>query len=426
MIADALDVTTYRPLPEIQLAGGETGVDVTSALRQALRDAPRIGRLPDLDAEDPGPLLTADRNDRAATILFPSLPAGFTYYLTQSVVIPGDKNLCLRAEPPRGTRIRTRKHGETSRSFGGPSRPAFISAAGPGAGRRVHLFESLVLHGGGVGLQQDAKGFTGFTLCSFHNITTWAIETLGPGVVGVRIVDCEFSQMTGGGVRIGHSGCDNWLIGDNSRFARMGGVGVEIRSPSVHVRDARFEHKLKGSAHNPYIRVADADNVNPPDPDEPDQEPTRFSGGLTRISGCRFGGEVGKDPPGPPAYDIELSPDDPGSSTIIGVLIEGNWFFGRTAKVPDPDERSGVAAIRIGRNAHACSVSGNFFRAIQYSAEGRLIDDRLVQPPPPAPPFTVNPGVNSFIGNAVQLSTRRLATPADIFAGTGAGWSVLP
>jgi hypothetical protein len=70
MIADVLDVTTYRPLPEIQLAGGETGVDVTSALRQALRDAPRIGRLPDLDAEDPGPLVVRPRslislNDRA-------------------------------------------------------------------------------------------------------------------------------------------------------------------------------------------------------------------------------------------------------------------------------------------------------------------------------------------------------------------------
>src|SRR4029450_13724620 len=91
MPADTLIVTDYRPLPEQQLepppdsAGTpgeeqdeEIGVDVTTALRRALRDVPVKGVVPGA---------SRDRGDRVTTILFPGLPRGFTYLLTERVEI---------------------------------------------------------------------------------------------------------------------------------------------------------------------------------------------------------------------------------------------------------------------------------------------------------------------------------------------------
>jgi hypothetical protein len=212
--------------------------------------------------------------------------------------------------------------------------------------------------------------------------------------------------MTGGGVLVGHNGCDNWLIGENSRFVRLGEAGVEIRSPSVHVRDARFESKLETFGDKPYIKIADHG---------------RFNGGQCRISSCRFGGEKGQYLHGPPRYAIELAPDS--GKTITGVLIEGNWFFGHSSN--GQGEHSAKAAIRVGATARLCSVSGNFFRRSQYYTA--VVDDAS----PPTPP---GPGVNSFTANAMDVPgtqdggspTRRLPTRTEIFANGGTGWVVFP
>jgi hypothetical protein len=414
MPADTLIVTDYRPLPEQQLeppsdptgappgevTETETGVDVTTALRRALRDVPVKGVVPGA---------SSDRGDRATTILFPGLPRGFTYLLTERVEIPGNRNVRLAATTPRGARLR-------SQGANGVLRHGLLS----GRGHRVHVFENLVFHRAGVLIAGGARGMTSFLSCSFHRINTptdgptpgrpiaWAIQTGGQGVVGVRILDCEFSEMTGGGVLVGHNECDNWLIGDQSRFIRMGQAGVEIRSPSVHVRDARFESKLDSFGEEPFIRIADHGP---------------FGGGQCRISGCRFGGEHGEGLHGPPKYAIDLTPDPPGK-TITGVLIEGNWFFGHTSK-DGPREDSAKAAIRVGATAHLCSVTGNFFRRSQYLTA--VIDDAR----PPTPP---GPGINTFIANAMDVPKpqddvpppRRLPTRADIFANGGEGWEVFP
>src|SRR4051812_27293215 len=119
-------VTDYRPLPE-QTVGGEIGVDVTMALRLALSDAVPQARIPGT---------TANRSDRATTILFPRLPSGWTYFVTEPVEVPGDRNLRLAATTPRGARLRSAEG----------IRHALISKRG----RRVHIFENLVLHMGGI------------------------------------------------------------------------------------------------------------------------------------------------------------------------------------------------------------------------------------------------------------------------------------
>jgi hypothetical protein len=181
MTADTLIVTDYPPLPEQQLPAipdllpdtphkpAEVGVDVTAALRCALQDVPHKGVIAGA---------TADRSDRATTILFPGLPRGSTYLLTEPVTIPGDRNIRLAATTPRGARLRSAEgmpHGLIS-----------------GSGHRVHVFENLVFHRGGVLLAGDARGVTNFLSCSFHGIDTppdtppegpsaWAIQTGGPG-----------------------------------------------------------------------------------------------------------------------------------------------------------------------------------------------------------------------------------------------------
>ena len=133
---------------------------------------------------------------------------------------------------------------------------------------RADVFENLLFHGGGVHIERDARGQTTFRNCNFHGIDGWSIDTLGPGVVRVHVEGCEFSESDGGAIRIGHSGCDNWIIGDGSAFVRLRGAGVEVRSSGVHIRNAYFESKLDGGLDNPYIRVP-VDSFNNDDEGKP-------------------------------------------------------------------------------------------------------------------------------------------------------------
>ena len=61
-------------------------------------------------------------------------------------------------------------------------------------------------------------------------------------MIGGRVVNCEFAE-TAGGVGILHSACDPWVIGPNSRFVRVDGVGVECHSSGVTIVDCNFENK---------------------------------------------------------------------------------------------------------------------------------------------------------------------------------------
>jgi hypothetical protein len=131
-----------------------------------------------------------------------------------------------------------------------------------------------------------------------------------------------------------------------------------------------------------------------------------------------------------------LTPDRVGSQVITGVLIQNNLFFGLTGEAPEDTIKPARAAIRTGRRAHLCSVMGNFFRRHQY--EVAIVDDE----PDTADTTPANagklgpPGINSFIGNAVQFgkddhqgepnAPRVLPTISDIFSAGGAGWAVFP
>jgi hypothetical protein len=427
MGGDVLVVTDFGPLPELPglpapapVPGHpnvskevETGVDVTSALEAALQAAPPT---------HPIPGHTANRYDTATTILFPALPGGFTYIVRDTVEIPANKNVRLAAGTPRAVRLRVEDR----------SKPAIRLGGGEGPGKppvfRAHHVENLVFHGGGVALEEGARGRTTFLRCAFHGIDDWSIQTEGPGVVGVNILDCEFAESRGGGVRVGHSGCDNWIIGDGSKFVRLGLEGVEIRSPGVHVRDASFETKICEVGDDPhkagyhaYIRVADSFDSKP----APNEAKPQFEGGSCRISACRFGGEVAKNVHGPPAHCIDLTPDR--SNLIRGVQIEQNWFLGWTGgedEEKNRPENSAQAAIRTHRRAHLCTVNGNYFRAHQYHA---VIDDALAEDGSGQPGDFGDPGINSFVGNAVDVGGRLATTRADIFpGGVGAGWTVVP
>ncbi|MFN0089318.1 MAG: hypothetical protein ACKVWR_03470 [Acidimicrobiales bacterium] len=399
----------------------ETGLVLFAALTQAIENANPQGVIPGASANE---------RDRGTTILLPGLPTGTTYYLDQPVRLPSIKNIRIAAASPRGARLRAADALTEALVSGGP--------AGDGLGSarfRSHILENLVFHRAGVLIEPNARGDTALLSCFFHDIneppgqppahtTRWAVRAGGRGVVGVRVLNCTFSGMTGGGVQVGHQECDNWLIGDNTSFIRLGGPGVEARSPSVTVRNAVFETKLTGYGDQPYIRIADSGG---------------FGGGAARVVGCRFGGETSPQHHGPPRYCIDLTPDD--GSTIINVLIDGNWFNGHTpatAAEPDPaapcappsagTPDSARSAIRIGKTAHLVHITGNYFRAFQYFAP--IIEDA---PPRPSPA----PGANTFSGNQVDvrvwdpdscqlLAERRLPTSAEIFANGGAGWSIWP
>jgi hypothetical protein len=367
---DMLDILEFLPA---RTPDGD--IDITDSLLAAL------DQVPDGKAFQP------DRSEHAATIVFPSLQDGAAYVIRHPIDIPGDKNVCFTGSGPFGARIDSvrpslpdnKLHLDTSVS------PVFRSLPG----RRGHVFQNLIFRGGGVSVGNEALedtkhsvgGMTEFRSCIFTNITggsgelKWAIKTLGPRVVGVRILNCQFVQ-TDRGVGVLHNACDNWIIGDNSTFVRMRGVGVEIRSSGVTVRDARFEDKLKGAGASPYIRIKGAGD---------------FAGGLSEITGCRFGGEVGKDPvshealDGPPRHPIEFGAAD---VPIVGIMITRNRFLGRTAG-GGPTDNSARHAISLAAPVQHTIVAHNHFR--RYS--GALIENTV---------GLAKSHSNLFVGNAVE------------------------
>jgi len=386
-VDEVVDVLTALPAPvPVPLAGNQLGLDVTDTLVAILAAAPeRVGLAS----------TSRDRSFVGTTIEFPRLPDGQPYVVQSTVHVPGNRNVRFRARSPRGARLRPLDPAETKQLF-----------VSHGGGRRVHVFEDLVFESAGIALAKDARGQTLVTRCAFHSIPAkrWAVRTLGTGVVGVHVAGCEFSEMEGGGVHVGHADCGDWLIGDGSLFERMGGVGLEIRSPSVHVRDARFEGKLLGAGHRPYIRIAG-------------QPGNR--GGLTVVSGCRFGGAAGGGLHGPPSVAVEI---DPHGQAAFGVLVHGNAFLGHPGT--KASRHSADVAIHLVKAAHACSVTGNHFRRSQYRS-GLIRDTSAAAA-----------GANSFHANAVELppgrgGKRRRRAPrlGEIFApggNGGAAWDVAP
>lgn len=415
---NVVSLSDFAPLPE-RSVGSDVLVDATEALGEAISLAAPQQLVP-------GARAGRERASGGTTIVLPALPAGRAYAVDDTVELPATKNLLLRCESPGGVRIRSLD----------PGRPVFRScgtvgtAGTAGAGApRSHAFEQLVFHGGGVVLGAGAVGRTTFTACSFHDVIGWSIATEGPGVCGVRVVDCEFSDSPGGGVLVGHSGCEHWLIGDNTCFSLLGGVGVEVRSGSVTVSDCRFEAKRRGARAQPHVLVGSSlDTVDTVDGVMP-----AFAGGYTRISGCHFSGEVIAGSGGPPSYCIELSPTPP-ASAVTGVQIDGNRFFGLTdgpGRDDDPAPAA-VAAIRTTHRAHLCTVSGNYVRRFEYLRG--VIDDRLDPDLGPAGRAALGPpGVNTFHANGVHFSTaskprdpHAVATKADLFSAGGIGWYVWP
>lgn len=405
---NVVSLSDFAPLPE-RSVGSDVLVDATEALGEAIAVAAALQPLP------------GTRTGRGfaavgTTIVLPALPAGRAYAVDDTVELPATKNLLLRCESPRGVRIRSLDVG----------RPIFRSGGPAGPETRAHGFENLVFHGGGVALAAGAAGRTTFRACSFHDVVGWCIATEGPGVSGVRIEDCEFADCPGGGVLVGHSGCEQWLIGDNCWFSLLGGVGVEVRSAAVTVRECRFEAKRRGARAQPHILVGSSldtvDGVTPV-----------FAGGYARITGCHFSGDVVPGSGGPPSYCIELTPTAP-AVAVTGVQIDANRFLGLTDG-PDRDDDpapAAVAAIRTPRRVHLCSVSDNYVRRFEYLRG--VLDDALDPALGPAGGAALGPpGVNTFHGNGVHFSSASkprnahvVATKADLFTAGGIGWHVWP
>jgi hypothetical protein len=401
----ALNILDFAP-PAVP---GED-VDVTVALSDAL-DA-----VPETNAFLP------DRSEHAQAIVFPSLEGQAAYVLREPVDIPGNKNVRLAASSPFGARIELRIPASSGEANDSEPIPALRSCSG----RRAHVFENLIFRGGGVVIGHKnlaVVGMTEFKSCLFTDIAhpdlAWAIKTCATGVVGVRILNCTFSQ-TDHGVGILNRACDNWIIGDNSRFVRMRGVGVEVRSSGVTIRDARFEDKLAGAVEQPYIRMRGDGG---------------FDGGLSEITACRFGGEVGMDYfdkelelDGPPRHVIELGPNtetDTHDEPIVAVLITRNRFLGRTrsakaakAKTPGgPTANSAVHALALMAPVRHTVVAENHFR--RYF--GALVLE---------PDSSVDRGrsnSNLFFGNAAeeQVTPNGVAYQG-VFSGGGASWKVWP
>jgi hypothetical protein len=85
------------------------------------------------------------------------------YRITDTVEVPGRKNVRLISDGPFGAHLR----------FDGQHAPyIFLS----GVGKRAHVFEHLVLDGGGVLLDERARGITDFFACSFIRTGDFAIK----------------------------------------------------------------------------------------------------------------------------------------------------------------------------------------------------------------------------------------------------------
>jgi hypothetical protein len=419
-----MNILDFDPTP---IGNGSKDLDITGALVKALKTAvPTAHTIPAerVGNQTPVPGLVVEH---ATTIAFPSLEGGGAYVLLQPVGIPGNKNVRLAASSPFGARIELRQGSEAASATleRGP-RHAILSLSG----RRAHVFENLIFRGGGVTigeLNRSVGGMTEFRSCVFTEMfdeetkpkrVKWAISTASRLVVGVRVLGCQFLQ-TDSGVGVLHSGCDNWIIGDNSTFVRMRGVGVEIHSSGVTVRDARFEDKLSGGGPSPYIRVTGT---------------VGFDGGLSEITGCRFGGEVGEEleapedpenpaePPndeqlldGPPRHAIELGPNDPSDVPIAGVMITRNRFLGRTRPdrkefpnaVGGPTPTSAAHAISLQAPVRHTIVAHNhfhrYFKALVEETSDSLLTFR--EPPPQAehkPHGPLKSHSNLFVGNAIE------------------------
>jgi hypothetical protein len=302
------------------------------------------------------------------------------YSITETVDVSGRKNIRFVSDGPFGAHLR----------FDGSGDPYIFRS---GSGKRAHLFEHLVFDGGGVQLDGGARGITDFLTCSFAGTADFAIKTLGRSVIGGRVVNCEFAE-TAGGIGILHSACDLWVIGPNSRFVRMDGVGAACHSSGVTVIDCNFENKALGAERQPHVRIA---------PDEP------FGGGLSKLVRCRFGGEVGRDASGPPETYVVLGPPEPVRGTMAGIVVEGCEFQRRNG---GPTPTSGVHAIRLTKAVRETRIIGNHFQ--QFA--GALIDEAF-------DPGTTNIRDNYFALNSIDSNRHS----AEIFSSGAqpAGWTIV-
>jgi hypothetical protein len=279
------------------------------------------------------------------------------------------------------------------------------------SGQRAYVFENLYFHKGGVLLEGNGHNVIDFLSCGFTAIPDYAIKTAGSSVVGVRILNCEFAE-TAGGVGILHNACDLWIIGDNSKFVRLSGLGVECHSSGVSIRDAQFESKQsKGVPHPPMgentrdVQIQSEEATATSYPHIRIEGAGDFAGGICEIIGCRFGGEVAQDADGPPEFAIQLGPSEPASGTMTGIFISRNRFLRRGAG--GPNTTSGHGAIRLTKAVKECVVIGNHF---QEHAGPLVCEDYPGG----------NPRDNYFTANAIDHAKHH----AGIFSRTGDGWII--
>jgi hypothetical protein len=374
-------------------AGLGGSVDITDALESVLNDPPPTG----LPRNEANWVEGDDVTDHGYVVYLPSAPSKQAWEVTRRIDIPAEANVRLLGDTLWSTRLRYTGAGDH-----------MLHSRGRIGRRRAHVLENLILHRGGLLIEGESRFFTDVLNCVFVGTPGFGVETGGPGVVGVRVLNCEFARTTGG-VGVRHRGCDNWIIGDNTRFVRLAGVGVACHSSGVHLRDCRFETKQAGAGYLPHVLI-----TGDPKPLPPSVDP--FTGGLSEITGCRFGRETPPGTDGPPAVAIEVQPVQ--ADAVLGLLISRNWFNGRNHGPNQKSARNAIAVhhpaddkIPLGRLRN-CVVSGNYFGL----HHGPLIHEDHPAGPNETPS-------NFFVANAVTAPPGPIDI-ARIHNGDGHGWII--
>jgi hypothetical protein len=376
---------------DVTSGGALESTDLTNALEQAIAQVP--------DNENNWRPST-DRTDHGGVVYVPSAPPGESWRITHRVDVPATKNVRILGDTLCSTRLEYT--GQGHHAFFSRARVPSPGQAPPRRRRRAHVFENLTFHRGGALIEGDSRFFTDFLNCCFTEIDGFGVETGGRGVVGVRILNCEFAE-TNAGVGVLHRGCDNWIVGDNTRFVRLLDVAVESHSSGITIRDARFESKQNGGGDAPHIRITG----DPPDPTIAGD--STFTGGECEITGCRFGGEVADGTDGPPAVVVELQPT--GAASVLEMLISRNRFNGRIKEGNGgPTETSARHAIAVAGRLRNSTVTGNYFD---------LYHGALIHEDNPAAPGSVPS--NYFVANAVKGPPKQID---DLLSGGGAGWVI--
>jgi hypothetical protein len=253
--------------------------------------------------------------------------------------LPGDKIISFQSEGDRGAQFALSGGGDLFNLQIGWGKKQFLG---------LGFDQSCIT------IEGDFRG--GFDVIggTFDSTPNPAIRTLGASVVKANIEGVMFNRCAGA-VHVLHTACDNWEIKNNCQVVRASDIGVRILSSGVSVDGVKFENKFdSGDLTFPHVSI------------EPDG--LAYAGGISEVTNCRFGGEVGTGG-GPPRANIRLGAAAAASGTMTNIRLAGNRHFRRNG---GGASNSHVCAIELTKDVHSsviddwmqADVGGTFFTAL--------------------------------------------------------------